>query len=141
MYVYVFHRCVFCCRGVDMLCGLEAILELYYLEALLKLCLGGGIIHIKGVTIGVIIGGAALIIIIVRVVGIIVINIIIIIIHNVGMCGSIPNRNWTVVMVVIELILIYIVCHPTQGGVRQHERMLVWICVCVCYSSSVVVGH
>ena len=68
-------------------------MELYGLEALLKLQSDRGIIHIKGVTISVIIVCAAIIIII-------------IIIHNVGMCGgSIPNRNWTVVMVVIKLIL------------------------------------
>ena len=68
-------------------------MELYGLEALLKLQSDRGIIHIKGVTISVIIVCTAIVIII-------------IIIHNVGMCGgSIPNRNWTVVMVVIELIL------------------------------------
>ena len=45
--------------------------------------------------------------------------IIIIIIHNVGMCGSIPNRNWTVVMVVI---VDDTVCHPIQGGVLLGQR-------------------
>ena len=67
-------------RGIDMSFGLEAILELYRLEALLKLCSDGGIIHIKGITVGVIIGCTAIIIII-------------IVIHNVGMCGSIPSGN------------------------------------------------
>ena len=50
------------------------------LEALFELKSDGGIIHIKGVTIGVIIVCTA-------------IKIIIIIIHNVGMCGSIPSGN------------------------------------------------
>ena len=62
--------------------------------------------HIKGVTISVIIVCTAIVIII-------------IIIHNVGMCGSIPNRNWTVVMVVI---VDDTVCHPIQGGVLLGQR-------------------
>ena len=50
----VFHHCVFalvCVQcglrcGINMLCGLEAILELCSLETLLKLCSDGGIILI-----------------------------------------------------------------------------------------------
>ena len=53
-------------------------------------------------SIGVVIDCTIFVIIIRVVVGIIII---IVVIHNIGMCGSIPNRNWTVVMVVIQLIL------------------------------------
>ena len=72
----VFHRRVFHRRVCDRWRS-KAFFELYS---------DGGIIHIKGVTIGIIIVCTAIIIII-------------IIIYNVGMCGSIPSRNRTVVCI------------------------------------------
>ena len=121
----VFHHRVFalvCVRcglrcGIDMLCSLDAILELYSLETLLKLCSDGGIIHInKGVTISVII---------VCIIFVIIIKII----HNVGMCGAIPNRNWAVVMVVIELILCAI--PYKEGYVKMIGCLCGFVYVCV----------
>ena len=70
--------------------GLEVIVELYRFEALCELSSDGGIIHIQGVTVGIII---------------VCTTIKIIIIYNVGVCGSIPSRNWSVVIVVIKSIL------------------------------------
>ena len=123
------YLCVFR-YGIEMLCGSEAILELYSLEALLKLQLDGGIIHIRGVTISIIVFT----------------TIIIIIIHNVGMCGSIPSRNWTVVIVVIKLILCAI---PYKEG-RVWNRGICWLCSgsliyglfcsCWCGTSSVIIS-
>ena len=52
--------------------------------------------------------------------------IIFVVIHNVGMCGSIPSRDWTVVVVVIELILCAI---PYKEGCVWNNGMgMCWLC-------------
>ena len=78
----VFHRRLFDRWRIDVGQLRRIVVGLYSSEALFELYSDGGIIHIKRVTIGIIIVGTTIIIII-------------IVIHNVGMCSSIPSRNRT----------------------------------------------
>ena len=130
-FALVFVRCGLLCGlrfGINMLWrglgrGLEVIVELHRFEALSELPSDGGIIHIQGVTIGIIICP----------------TIVIIIIHNIGVCGSIPSRNWAVVVVVIELILCAI---PYEEGCCWNNGMgMCWLCFCLefCGASNIII--